>query len=144
VILPDVNVLVHAFRSDSQDHTVCRIWLDGVVNGEARYGMAPQVLSGVVRVATHPKVFVRPSGLDEVLQFCNFLVVRPQCVIVQPGERHWRIFTRLCAEASARGNLVLDAWFAALAIESGCRWITLDRDYARFSQLSWSLPTEAR
>ena len=39
-------------------------------------------------------------------------------------DRHWGIFTDLCAEARAKGNLVQDAWFAALAIESGCEWVT--------------------
>ncbi len=144
MILPDVNVLVNAFRSDSPDHVTCRFWLDGVVNGEARYGMSPQVLSGVVRVTTHPKVFVRPSSLDEVLRFCNILLAQPHCVVVRPGERHWQVFTRLCTEADARGNLVPDAWFAALAVESGCEWITLDRDYARFPQLRWSVPGQSR
>jgi toxin-antitoxin system PIN domain toxin len=144
VILPDVNVLVHAFRSDCSEHKVCHTWLDSVVNGEARYGMAPQVLSGVVRVTTHPKVFVEPSSLDEVLRFCNILLAQPHCVVVQPGERHWEIFTRLLTQADARGNLVPDAWFAALAIESGCQWITLDHDYARFSQLRWCVPGEFR
>ena len=143
MILPDVNILVHAFRSDTSDHGTCREWLDRVVNGESRYGMAPQVLSSVVRVTTHPKVFVNPSGLDEVLRFCSLLLDQPHCVIVHPGGRHWEIFARLCIESDARGNLVPDAWFAALAIESGCEWITLDRDYARFSQLRWSLPRAA-
>jgi uncharacterized protein len=141
-MLPDVNVLVHAFRSDSSDHMVCRNWLDKVVNGQTNYGMSLQVLSGVVRVTTHPKVFLKPSGLSEVLRFCNVLIAQPHCVIVQPSKLHWNIFTRLCTEADARGNLVPDAWFAALAIESGCEWITLDRDYARFSELSWRLPSE--
>ena len=140
MILPDVNILVHAFRADSSEHETCRIWLDGVVNGDARYGMAPQVLSGVIRITTHPKVFVVPSSLDEVLRFCNTLLAQPHCVIIQPDERHWEIFKRLCTEADARGNLVPDAWFAALAIESGCEWITLDHDYARFSDLKWRLP----
>jgi uncharacterized protein len=52
VILPDVNVLVHAFRSDSSDHDLCRRWLNNAVNGDARCGMSPQVLSGVIRVTT--------------------------------------------------------------------------------------------
>jgi hypothetical protein len=111
-----------------------------VVNGDARYGIAPQVLSGVIRVTTHPKVFVRPSRIDEVLRFCNILLDQPPCVTIQPGDRHWEIFTRLCLEADARGDLVTDAWFAALAIESGCEWITLDRDYARFPGLRWRVP----
>jgi toxin-antitoxin system PIN domain toxin len=141
MILPDVNILVQAFRSDAPDHIVCRAWLNDIVNGNARYGMAPQVLSGMIRVVTHPKVFPVPSRLDEVFQFCDTLLAQPHCIIIQPGERHWEIFIRLYIEANARGNLVPDAWFAALAIESGCEWITLDHDYARFSGLRWCVPT---
>ena len=141
MVLPDVNVLVHAFRADSNDHVQCRSWLDDVVNGDARYGMSPHVLSGVMRIVTHPKVFARPSDLEETIQFCDLLLSQPHCLLIRPGERHWSIFTRLCNEADARGNLVPDAWFAALAIESGCEWITLDRDYARFSGLTWTLPS---
>ena len=138
--LPDVNILVHAFRSDASDHEICRHWLDGVVNGDARYGMAPQVLSSVVRITTHPKVFASPSSLDEVFRFCDILLEQPHCVVIEPGDRHWDIFKRLCLEADARGNLVPDAWLAALSIESGCEWITLDRDYARFPGLQWRTP----
>ncbi len=141
MILPDVNILVHAFRSDSSDHGICRSWLDRVVNGDALYGMAPQVLSGLIRITTHPKVFAMPSSRDEVFRFCDILLAQPHCVIIQPGERHWDIFKRLCSEADTRGNLVPDAWFAALAIESGCEWITLDHDYARFPDLQWHLPS---
>ncbi len=140
MILTDVNILVHAFRVDSPEHLNCRVWLDGVVNGDTRYGMAPQVLSGVIRITTHPKVFVVPCSLAEVLRFCDILLDQPHCVIIEPGERHWQIFKRLCTEADARGNLVPDAWFAALAIESGCEWITLDHDYARFPGLQWRVP----
>ena len=140
MILTDVNILVHAFRVDSPEHLTCRAWLDGVVNGDARYGMAPQVLSGVIRITTHPKVFAVPSSLEEVIRFCDVLLAQPHCVIIEPGERHWRIFKRLCTEADARGNLVPDAWLAALAIESGCEWITLDHDYARFPRLQWRVP----
>ena len=89
MILPDVNILVHAFRSDTSDHAFCRTWLDGVVNGDARYGMAPQVLSGVIRVVTHPKVFAVPSNLNEVLRFCDILLTQSHCAVIQPGERHW-------------------------------------------------------
>jgi predicted nucleic acid-binding protein len=97
-------------------------------------------LSGLIRITTHPKVFKEPSGLDEVIGFCEILLAQPHGLIIQPGGRHWEIFTRLCLEADVRGNLVPDAWFAALAIESGCEWITLDRDYARFTGLRWCLP----
>lgn len=29
--------------------------------------------------------------------------------------------------------------FAALAIEAGCEWITADRDFGRFPDLTWTL-----
>jgi toxin-antitoxin system PIN domain toxin len=141
VILPDVNILVHAFRSDSSDHDLCYKWLDEVVNGNSRYGLSSQVLSGVIRVTTHPRIFLQPSSLAEVIEFCEAVMGQPHCVMVEPGTQHWSIFVRFCKEADARGNLVPDAWYAALAIESGCEWVTLDRDYARFAGLRWRLPS---
>ena len=137
MILPDVNIIVHSFRQDTDFHSLCRNWLQGVVNGDARFGMSPQVLSGVIRITTHPKIFVQPSDLHEVIHFCTVLLEQPHCVIIQPNTRHWDIFKHLCVVADARGNLAPDAWFAALAIESGCEWLTLDRDYARFPGLQW-------
>jgi toxin-antitoxin system PIN domain toxin len=140
VILPDVNVLLYAFRRDAADHSAYRAWLDGVVNGDMAYAMSPQVLSSFIRVATHPRIFVQPSSLTEVLAFASVLLEQPNCQILRPGQRHWDIFCRLCRSAKAVGNLVQDAWLAALAIESGCEWITTDRDFARFEGLRWRAP----
>jgi toxin-antitoxin system PIN domain toxin len=140
VILPDVNVLVHAFRADSSDHVLCHRWLDAVLNGESRYGMSSLVLNGVIRVCTHPRVFAQPSRIADAIAFCEAILLQPHCIEIHAGPQHWDIFTRLCRVADARGNLVSDAWYAALAIESGCEWITLDRDYARFTGLKWRLP----
>jgi len=140
VILPDVNVLLYAFRADSQDHAAYRRWLEDVVNGAAAYGMAPQILASLIRVATHPGIFARPSRLEEVTGFATLLMEQPHCHLVTPGARHWNIFTEVCRHSHARGNLVQDAWFAALAIESGCEWITTDRDYTRFEGLRWRTP----
>jgi hypothetical protein len=61
---------------------------------------------------------------------------------VTPGSRHWTLFLDLCRKAGAKGNLVSDAYHAALAIESGCEWITTDRDFARFPGLRWRTPFE--
>ncbi len=140
MILCDVNVVLYAFRKDAVDHPRYRAWLEEAVNGAGAYGMAPQVLSSMIRVSTHPRVFVHPSRLDEALNFSRVLIDQPNCVSVQPGPRHWDIFTALCQQADATGNLVPDAWFAAMAIESGCEWITTDRDYARFKGLRWRPP----
>lgn len=140
MILIDVNVLVYAHRSDAPSHGRYRAWLESVVNSDVAYGLSDLVLSGFLRVVTHPRVFKEPSPLERALRFVGGIRERPNCVAVGPGERHWEIFTRLCREADARGNMIADAYLAALAIESGSEWITTDRDYARFPGLRWRHP----
>lgn len=140
MILPDVNVLLYAFRSDSVDHTRYLGWLGAVVNGDEAYGMSPQVLASVVRIATHPRIYAAPSRREEALSFARVLLEQPTCTLVQPGSRHFALFEDLCRRASATGNLVQDAWLAALALEHGCEWISTDGDYARFPGLRWRRP----
>ena len=141
MILPDVNVLIYAFRQDTPEHAVCRPWLDSVVAGSARFGMAPLALTAVVRITTNLRTYKVPSTLDEAFGYCQDLLGQPHCQIVQPGDRHFEIFQRFCVDTDTRGPDVTDAWFAALAIEWGCEWITLDRNYARFPGLKFSTPT---
>jgi toxin-antitoxin system PIN domain toxin len=140
LILPDVNVLLYAFRSDTARHPAYRSWLEGVVNGDEAYGISPQVLCSVVRVSTHPRIYARPSRLDDALAFARVLLGQGTCNVIEPGARHWSIFEDLSGRVAATGNLAQDAWFAALAIESGCEWITMDRDYALFPGLRWRPP----
>jgi len=140
LILPDVNVLIYAFRVDSKDHARYKEWLEDVVNGPSAYGMSPQVLASVVRICSHPKIFAQPSDIDELLGYCSILVSQPKVTLIVPGDRHWTLFRKLCIDAKATGNLVQDAWNAALAIEAGCEWITTDGDYARFRGLNWRSP----
>ena len=140
MILPDVNVLVYAHREDSPNHRAYREWLEAAINSAQAYGTADIVLSGFLRVVTHPRVFDRPSGLEQALGFVADVRNQPNCVVVRPGPRHWTIFEQLCSTANVKGNLASDAYLAALAIESGSEWITTDRDYSRFPQLLWRHP----
>lgn len=140
MILPDVNILVYAHREDSVNHPAYREWLESVIINDQAYGISDMVLSGFLRVVTHPRIFNPPSNIDQALEFVNDVRDQPNCVLIRPGPRHWRIFENLCKTAGVKGNLVPDAYLAALAIESGCEWITTDRDFARFSQLSWRHP----
>ena len=143
MILPDVNVLIYALRSDMPQHFACRSWLDAVISGQSRFGMSRMVLSAVVRITTNARVFREPSGAEEAFGYCEDLMAQPHCQIVEPGERHWLIFKRLCVETQTSGARVTDAWLAALAIEGGYEWVTLDRDYARFPGLKWRMPGSA-
>ena len=132
MILLDVNVLVYAHRRDAARHDEYRNWLEQVLTGAQPYGLSDLVLSGFLRVVTHPRVFRAPTPLGEALAFANVVRDRPNRVRVEPGIRHWDLFREICRRAEARGNLVPDAYLAAMAIESGAEWITTDGDFSRF------------
>ena len=140
MILPDVNVLIYAFRKDVPQHGECNRWLNQVITAYANFAISRLALSAVVRITTDRRVYRTPSSLREAFDFAEFLLDQSNCVIVEPGERHWAIFQRLCAETNTTGRRITDAWYAALAIEWDCEWITFDRDYARFPGLKWRLP----
>ena|SRR5207249_2996534 len=142
MLIPDVNVLIYAFRVDSPRHDEYRKWLDQRLRSKEAFGLSDLVLSGVLRVLTHPRVFAPPTPSAPALAFVTALRQQPNVVLIHPGSRHWEIFTDLCRTSGARGNLIADAYHAALAIEHGAEWITTDRDYARFTGLRWKHPLD--
>jgi toxin-antitoxin system PIN domain toxin len=140
VKLVDVNVLVYAHRAEMKDHAAFRVWLEDLLNGQSAFGIAREVLSAFMRVTTHPRIFDPPTPLERAIDFANTIREAPTCVCIEPGPRHWDIFLELCRAAGAKGNLIPDAYLAALAIESGSEWVTTDRDYSRFPGLIWRHP----
>jgi len=143
MILPDVNVLVGAFRADAPHHAQLRRWLKSAVADVEDLGLTDAVVGGTIRVLTHPRVFVNPTPLDDALAQVAALLAADGVVRVTPGPRHWETVERLCRAADARGNLVAAAQRAAVAIELGATWVTLDRDFARFPGLRWVSPLDA-
>lgn len=140
MILPDVNVLVYAFNADARDHERYVAWLRETVSAPEPYAMSELVLSAVVRIVTNPRILEQPASIDQAMDFAESAAASTNCVRLTAGPRHWSIFTRLCRTARVRGGEVTDAYFAALAIESGSEWITADRGFARFPGLRWRHP----
>lgn len=140
MILCDVNVLVYAYRTEAPEHVRYARWLREAIASEQAYGVSELVLSRFLRVVTHPRGMTTPAPMESALAFADELRQQPNAVHLSPGSRHWDVFARLCSEANATGNLVPDAYLAALAIEHGAELITTDRDFARFPGLRWRHP----
>ena len=140
MLLIDVNILVYAFRTDATGHAAFRRWLEETISSESSFGLSDLVLSGFLRIVTHPRIFDPPTPLENALEFAAALRAQPNCVLIAPGPRHWAIFAALCRAAAARGNLIPDAYLAALAIETGSEFISTDRDFNRFPGLLWRPP----
>lgn len=138
--LLDVNILIEAHREDATKHEEVSAWLLRELKGYAGVAVSELVLSGFLRVVTHPKVFKAPTPLADALEFVQDFRERRAVRIAAPGAEHWRIFTDLLSQYEATGNLIPDAYHAALAIEHGYEWVSLDRGFARYTILDWRHP----
>ena len=143
MLLADVNAFIYAHRPESPRAAAHRDWLTQVLHGDEPFGVSEQVLSSFLRIVTNHRVYLEPTPVTTALAFCDAVLAAPSAVRVRPGSRHWGIFRQLCAEVGARGNLVPDAFLAAMAIEAGATWVTTDRGFARFPGLRWRTPLEA-
>ena len=140
MILPDVNVLVHAHNSDSGVHPVARRWWDGCLAGSEGVGLAWAALLGFVRITTNRKVVARPLAVGDVMARIHGWLELPHIHVAQPSETH---FARLRAELErlgTAGNLTTDAHLAVLAMERGYILYSTDADFARFDGLRWVNP----
>ena len=140
MLIPDVNILVGAFRRDTPRGQQLAAWLENALDGAEKVGLAETVWSGFVRVATNPKVFADPSPIIDTLEFLAVIFAPGGAIPIHPGSDHRTIFDRLCRQTNVRGDRVPDAYLAALAIESGSTFVTMDRGFALYEGLRWHQP----
>lgn len=143
MILPDVNVLVYAFREDSADHDAYRAWLTTQLAAPEPYAVSELVLASFLRIVTNRRIYQSPSPLESAMAFATVVRDRPNAAIVRPGPRHWEIFEDLITRTRTTGSRVTDAYLAALAVESDAEFVTADRDFSRFPGLRWRHPLQA-
>jgi len=135
MILTDVNILVYAHREDSAKHLFYYNWLLSVVNSKKNFAYSDIILSGFIRIVSHPKIFKTATSIQTAFEFCQTIRESVNAVCITPGVRHWDIFHQLALLEKAKGNLIPDCFIAALAIEHGCTLATSDRDFKRFDDL---------
>lgn len=132
--LPDVNVVLAGFRVDHAHHRLARSFLQRARADGVTLGLSDVALASVVRLATNARVFVRPDPVDAVIDYLDVLL-DPPAQLLRAGSAHWLRFTELCRQLHLRGNLVPDAYLAALALEQGAELVTFDRGFGRYPRL---------
>jgi hypothetical protein len=144
VILPDVNVLVYAYRREAEDHDAYAAWLTSLVAGQDELALADHCLTGFLRIVTNPRIFTDPAPTAEALTFVDRVrrAGRGRQVAATPAT--WDVLAEhIAGDRGIRGNLVPDAYLAALAISHGCRLATADRGFARYPRLEFFDPAAA-
>lgn len=144
MILVDSNLLLYATTPVFKQHAAARAWLLEAFNGEERVGLPWPSLLGFVRILTNPRVVRPPVPLPEAWAEIMKWLASPCVWIPTPTAAHPQILGRLVREELSKGELIMDAHLAALAIEHGLTLCSTDRDFARFTGLKWRNPLAER
>jgi toxin-antitoxin system PIN domain toxin len=140
VILPDINVLIHAHHRRSPCHERARTWWDGALAGSEGIGLAWVTLLGFIRITTHRGILLNPMTPTEACARIEEWLTLPQVHIPGPAEGHFGRLRDNLARLGTAGNLTTDAHLATLAMERGYTLYSTDVDFARFPGLKWINP----
>lgn len=138
--LVDTNVLLYAVDSTARHHAASRDWLSGALLGTETVAFAWTALLGFVRIATHPRIYVRPLETEEAIAQAQRWLRAGPSRLLEPGPEHLAALARVLAPLGAGGNLVADAHLAALALEHRATIVTFDNDFDRFPGVRWQRP----
>lgn len=132
MILPDVNLLLHAYDAGSPSHARARAWCERVMTGPAPVVLLPVVVFGFVRISTHPRVFQQPLAVAEAARHVRSWLagrhVQHHEMLAEDLERA----LGLLEAAGTAGNLTTDAQIAAAALRLDAEVHTADLDFGRF------------
>ena len=140
--LPDVNLLLYAYDSDSARQSAAREWLEETLSGAETVAFPWAVMVGFVRISTNPRIFARPWEASDALDVVDAWLAQPIVTVVHPTDRHAAVLRDLLTPLGAAGNLTSDAHLAALAIEHGATLYSSDNDFSRFAGLRWIDPLQ--
>lgn len=140
--LLDVNIVLASHREDHEHHEVVRSWFDDLVESGYPFMVPDVVWASLVRLATNRRIFKVPSPSSDVFEFVRATTLQPGYVTLESTGRALQLFEKVCIDYEAAGDLVPDAFLAAMAMEHGCQVVSLDRDFARFETVTWLNPID--
>jgi uncharacterized protein len=140
VILVDSNILIYAHVSSAAQHQIAKDWLNEQLSGTAQVGLPWMSLLAFLRVVTNPRVYVRPEPMGGAWQQVLEWLSCESAWTPQPTARYADVLGEFLALPGIQGNLVPDAYLAALAVEHGLTLCSADSDFARFPGLRWENP----
>jgi toxin-antitoxin system PIN domain toxin len=143
MILPDLNLILHAYNREARYHTQAKQWWEGTLSSPRVLGLCWVVMLGFIRLSTLRSVFREPLPVSVACGEVRAWLAQPQVIILEPGRRHASIVFDFLEKLGTAGNLTTDAHLAALAVEHQCELCSTDADFARFPGLQWTNPLVA-
>ncbi len=136
----DTSVLLPAVSPSLPHHGAALEALEAAINDGRAVGLCWVVVNAFLRLTTKPGLFAKPYTIDQAWEMVDAWLAHENVRVVQETEEHARLWSGLLREVGTGGDLTTDAWIAAIAIAHGASVLTLDSDFARFSDLRWESP----
>lgn len=143
MILPDINILIHAYNSDFPAHAQARDWWEHSINGSEGIGLAWVTVLGFIRITTHARILTSPIPVEVACQHVEDWLSHPHVHLVEAAEGHFQRLQSHLIQLGTAGNLTTDAHLATLAMERGYVLYSADTDFHRFPGLRWRNPLTA-
>ena len=140
MILPDINLLLHAYNRESAFHLGARTWWESLLNSTHPVGLSWVGVLGFIRIATDRQIFTSPLPVGAACGHVRAWLAQPYVTILDPGAKHAEILFGLLESLGTAGNLTTDAHLAALAIEHQAELHSTDADFSRFPGVRWVNP----
>jgi hypothetical protein len=140
MIIPDANLLLYAYDSESPFHAKAASWWTGCLSGDEPIGLPQASVFGFLRIGTNPRAFQHPLSAAEAVGHVRSWLAQACVQVLEPGISHLEQVLRLLESLGTAGNLVTDAQLAALALEYEAVLHTTDTDFLRFPGLRWFNP----
>ena len=138
--LVDINVLLYAVNRRSPNHDRVLEWWESALVADEPVGLAWIVLTGFLRLVTHPRVLERPLSIQDAIALVDDWLAQPNVRLVVESADHWTHYRNLIQQTGTAGNLTNDAHLASIAISTGATLVSGDTDFARFRHLRWENP----
>ena len=140
MIVPDINLLLYAYDSDSPFHGKATAWWQACLSGDDPVIMPEVVAFGFLRVSTNPRAFRHPMTAGEAAAHVRYWLEQPVVRVPESAPDHIERVLGLLTGLGIAGNLVTDAQIAAVALEHDAVVHTTDADFIRFGGLRWLNP----
>jgi toxin-antitoxin system PIN domain toxin len=140
MIVPDINLLVYTYDSESPFHAKATRWWQGCLSGADPVGLAEPVVFGFLRITTNARVFRSPLTVAMAASHVRSWLEEPVVQVLHPSDAHIERVLGALEKLGTGGNLVTGSQIAALAMEYKGTVHTADSDFIRFGGLHWFNP----
>jgi toxin-antitoxin system PIN domain toxin len=136
VDLPDLNLWLALAWSGHRHHvTAYHYW---EVQAADTVVFSTVTALGLVRLLSQPRAMGGAVlGLDQASAVLAAFLEQPGVRLVDDAAASWPVFRQLLSSGIWPARLCTDVHLAAIAITEGWRLVSFDRDFGRFSGLSW-------